>query len=249
MGSVLVVLGGIFAVYGLAMAVLYPSGGFFALWLVMAAGLFGVAWARHTGAWAAAAAWVRAAVCGAALAVAVGVGAGCWLIFSAQATPAPAGLDYLIVLGAGLNPDGSPSETLRYRLDAACEYLEENPETRCVVTGGQGGDEVRTEASAMAEYLIDQGISEGRILREEQATSTVENLELSHELLEAAGEGDASLAVVTTDFHLYRALRIAERQGLGRLAGISAPSNPFYQPQNVLRECLVLAKDALLGNI
>lgn len=247
MGVALLVLGVVMAAYGVAMAALYPAGGFFVLWLLIAAGLIVAGQAFRTGAWRQASAWVRHVACAAALAVLLFVGAGCATMLSVRAAPVPTGLDYLVVLGAGLDSDGSPSETLRYRLDAALAYLDApgNEGTCCVVTGGQGGDEPRTEASSMAAYLRERGISEDRIVLEERATSTVENLAYSRELLPA----DARVGVVTSDFHLFRALRIAERQGFADAAGIPARVNPLYQPHNVLRECLVLAKDAILGNV
>lgn len=247
--GILLVLGAATAVYGAAMAALYPAGGFFVLWFLLAAGLLGVWWARRTGAWQRAAAWVRRAVCGMAVAALLAGGAGCMIIFSAAApsTWGTTPLDYLIVLGAGLNEDGTPSETLAYRLDKALNYLSEpgHEKTRCVVTGGQGGDEPRTEASSMAVYLREHGIAPDRIILEERATSTVENLRFSRELVP---EG-TMVGLITSDFHLYRAERIARHEGFPSVVGMPAPVNPLYQPHNVLRECLVLAKDAVLGNL
>ena len=249
MNTALLVLGVAAAAYGVAMAVLYPAGGFFVLWFLLAAGLLGVWWARRTGVWQRAATWVRRAVCGVAVAALLAGGVGCAVIFSAAApsTWGTTPFDYVIVLGAGLNADGTPSETLAYRLDAALAYLDApgNEGTRCVVTGGQGGDEPRTEASAMAMYLQERGIASDRIILEERATSTVENLRFSRELVPAG----VRVGVVTNDFHLFRALRIAQREGFSGVVGLPAPVNPLYQPHNVLRECLVLAKDAVLGNL
>lgn len=245
----LLVLGVAAAAYGAAMAVLYPAGGFFVLWFLLTAALLSAWRTRRTGTWQRAAAWVRRTVCGVAVAALLAVGAGCATIFSATVplTWGTTPLDYVIVLGAGLNADGTPSETLAYRLDRALDYLEApgNEKTRCVVTGGQGGDEPQTEASAMAAYLQEHGVASDRIILEEQATSTVENLRFSRELVPAG----ARVGVITSDFHLFRALRIAEREGFSGVVGLPAPVNPLYQPHNVLRECLVLAKDAVLGNL
>ena len=129
--------------------------------------------------------------------------------------------------------------------DAALAYLEENPETDCVVSGGQGFGEVRTEADAMAEYLVEHGLDEGRITKEERSSTTAENLRFSSALLEPGAE----VGIVTNDFHLYRALRIAERNGLPGAHGLAAPSNPLYLPQAMLRECVAVVKDALFGNM
>ena len=66
-------------------------------------------------------------------------------------------LDYIIVLGAQVREDG-PSAVPKYRLDAAIDYLNENPNTVCIVSGGQGANEPFSEAKGMAEYLLDKGI-------------------------------------------------------------------------------------------
>lgn len=71
-------------------------------------------------------------------------------------------LDYIIVLGVQVREDG-PSAVPKYRLDAAIDYLNENPNTVCIVSGGQGANEPFSEAKGMAEYLLDKGI-EGNAL-------------------------------------------------------------------------------------
>lgn len=167
------------------------------------------------------------------------------LIATTAAAAPPAGVDTLVVLGAGLRPDGYPSETLCFRLDAALAYLDENPETTCIVSGGQGFGEVKAEADAMAEYLEAHGLDEARITREDRSSTTAENVRNSSELLAR----DASVAIVTNDFHLYRALRIAHKNGLPGAHGLAAPTNPLYLPQATLRECAAIVKDALVGNL
>ena len=92
----------------------------------------------------------------------------------------PDNLDYLIVLGAQVYKNG-PSPVLKFRLDKAYEYLSANPETRCIVTGGQGSNEPFTEASCMADYLVKRGIDSGRIILEDKSTTTAQNLTNSNE--------------------------------------------------------------------
>lgn len=235
MGTVLVVLGAISAAYGVLMAALYPAGGFFLAWIALGAALAVAARVPRA----------RRAICAVCVAGALAAGGLCGLIFSAVATTPPAGLDALVVLGAGLRPDGTPSEALAYRLDAALDYLEDNLGTVCVVSGGQGLGESRTEADAMYDYLLEQGLDAGRVTREDRSTSTAENVRNSAEMLDPG----ASVGIVTNDFHLYRALRIAEKNGLAGASGLAAPSNPLYLPQSALRECVALAKDLLVGNL
>ena len=133
-------------------------------------------------------------------------------------------------------PSGTPANVDNVR--CACETF---VTTGTVVVAG----EVRTEADAMAEYLVEHGLDEGRITKEERSSTTAENLRFSSALLEPGAE----VGVVTNDFHLYRALRIAERNGLPGAHGLAAPSNPLYLPQAMLRECVAVVKDALFGNM
>lgn len=124
------------------------------------------------------------------------------------------GCDHLIVLGAGVN--GSvPSLTLRERLDAAYDYLQNHPGTLCIVSGGQGPGEEITEAACMADWLVNKGIPPERILLEEQATSTQENLAFSLDLIEQqTGTRPKTVAVVSSEYHLYRTGLMAKDQDI-----------------------------------
>lgn len=154
-------------------------------------------------------------------------------------------MDYIIVLGAQVRENG-PSVALRYRLDAATDYLKQNPETLCIVSGGQGANEPFSEAEGMANYLIENGIEERRIILEDKSTSTVENLKYSKILMEVPYD---SVGIVTNNFHMFRATRIAKAQGLNGVFGVAADSSALYLPNNVLRECLGILKDWMMRNI
>lgn len=243
---VLAILAAASLAYGAAMGAMYPAGGFWLIWIALGAALGAAAWARRTGGWDQLPLWGRRGIAALALALLAGVIALFGLIASQAVARPPANLDYVIVLGADLTPSGKPKEALRYRLDAALVYLEENPKTRCIVSGGQGDDEVRSEASAMREYLVARGLAGSRIILEDQSTSTAENLRFSAKLMDSPGAG---AAVITNDFHVFRAIHIARKQGLSNVHGLAAASNPLYLPQAALRECAAIAKDALAGNL
>jgi uncharacterized SAM-binding protein YcdF (DUF218 family) len=149
------------------------------------------------------------------------------------------GMDYIIVLGAQVKEDG-PSVVLKYRLDAAYDYMTENPDTMCIVSGGQGVNEPFSEAEGMKEYLLKNGIDRSRIILEDKSTSTAENFKYSKVLLKQPYD---SVGIVTNNFHMFRAIHIAKAQGLKNVCGIAAPSNTIYLPNNVLRECLGILKD------
>lgn len=105
---------------------------------------------------------------------------GC--IISQMHEKGEAGLDYIIVLGAQVRESG-PSAVLKYRLDEAVEYLEDNQETICIVSGGQGANEPYSEAEGMAQYLKEQGIDASRILLEDKSLNTEQNMEYSKALI------------------------------------------------------------------
>lgn len=151
-------------------------------------------------------------------------------------------LDCIIVLGAQVRPSG-PSPVLRYRLDTAALYLKENPKTRCIVSGGKGDNEYEAEGTAMREYLLKCGIESSRIQAETGSLDTRQNLENSARLLDM---GNDRIGIVTNNFHMFRALHIAKQLGYSDVCGIAAPSNPFFLPNNMLRESFGIVKDLVL---
>ena len=117
------------------------------------------------------------------------------------------------MLGAQVQGD-QPSLTLKKRLDLALSYLNDHPQAKVIVSGAQGADEAYTEAYVMAKYLIEQGVDESRVIQEEQAHDTRENLEYSRVLAEQHGMDTASVLIITSDFHLCRAKYLARKLGM-----------------------------------
>lgn len=95
----------------------------------------------------------------------------------------------------------------------------------------------------MAKYLIAQGIDESRILREAQSSNTRGNLVNSAALMDVETD---SVVIVTNNFHMYRALLLAEKLGYGNAQGLAAGSNPAMLPNNLLREFMGVVKDFIL---
>ena len=157
--------------------------------------------------------------------------------------------DYVIVLGAQVRGTRI-TKSLRYRLDIALEYLEENPSAKVIVSGGQGSGEDISEAAAMKGYLIERGLEAERILLEDRSVNTAENIRFSKELIEAdGGSEEASVVIATNSFHVFRALRIAAKQGLTQVSGLSARNDQILMASYYVRECLAIIKDFLWGNI
>ena len=155
------------------------------------------------------------------------------LMFSAIRSK-PKGNVTVIVLGCAVLPSGNPSLMLRERLDAAYDYLIDNPDAKCILCGGQGDDEVMTEAQCMFNYLTDKGIDESRLYLEHSSTSTRENIMYALQII-----GDQhlpqSIAIVTNEFHEYRANRIATELGVTSYA-ISANTAWWLFPTYYVRE-------------
>lgn len=155
--------------------------------------------------------------------------------------------EYVIVLGAGLKGK-EPSMILRERLEAAAAYLKDNPETVCVVSGGQGSGEEITEAACMQAYLVEQGIELDRILLEEKATSTWENLAFSLDVIEEKTQSrPAAVGVISSEFHLFRVGFTADQMAL-TIVKIPARTGKFsYRINYFLREIAAVWKYAVLG--
>lgn len=156
--------------------------------------------------------------------------------------------DAVIVLGAAVHGD-RVTWVLSNRLDTAADYLDAHPDAICVVSGGKGDGESVTEASAMQMYLIERrGISPDRILVEDQSTNTRENFAFSKALIEQKLGPDASIAFVTTDFHVFRAGLVAKKAGIDAV-GIAAPDVWYIRLNNFLRECVGITVYGLRGDI
>lgn len=155
--------------------------------------------------------------------------------------------EFIIVLGAGVNGT-VPSLSLRERINAAADYLTAHPDTVAVLSGGQGRGEQITEAACMYRELSKMGIAPERLLLEERSTSTMENLQFSMDIIEAAtGRRPASIGIVSSEYHLYRACLLAKDLEL-EAAGIPAHTSWFSLRLNYyLREIVAVWKYLLLG--
>ncbi len=136
--------------------------------------------------------------------------------------------DYLIVLGAAVYGD-QPSLTLVRRLEGAMDYLERYPDSVAIVSGGMGPGETVTEGQAMYDWLCAHGVDPSRVLIEDAATSTEENLENSFAIIRARGdEPQGNVAIVSSAYHLYRAKLFANKLGAPDAAGVAAPWGYFF---------------------
>lgn len=139
----------------------------------------------------------------------------------------------VVVLGCKVR-DGRPSLMLEERLKAAYRYLSDHREAKCVLSGGQGPDEVISEAQCMYAYLVEMGIEKERLYIEDRSTSTRENLSYALEVIQKNGL-EEQVVIVTNEFHCYRAKKVADALGISSKA-VPAKTDPRLFPTYYVRE-------------
>ncbi len=147
--------------------------------------------------------------------------------------------DAIIVLGAQVNPDGTPNVQLSWRLDTAYEAWQQKA-VPVVVCGAQGKDEPLPEAEAMAAYLIEKGVPADSILKDPDSFNTNQNLRNAARLLGNMPDIRRVL-IVTSDYHVPRSLALAEDLGFDA-CGMGSPCKPEYWLKNHAREALAWCK-------
>ncbi len=139
--------------------------------------------------------------------------------------------DYIIVLGAGVIGT-RVTPLLAARIDKGIELLHDNPDAVLIMSGGQGPSEDIAEGEAMARYAEQRGVGLERIIVEGKSTSTEENLLFSRELMD---RDRPRVIVVTTAYHVFRALLLAKQQGL-KCVGFGAKTKWYFTLNALIRE-------------
>lgn len=132
---------------------------------------------------------------------------------------------------------------LTERLDAAASYLKEHPEADCIVSGGKGADEDISEAACMYRYLLEHAVPIHRIYLEDTSTTTRENLLFSSEIIKRQ-RLDSHLAIVSNEFHIYRAMSIARKLGFDAYC-LPAKTAWWLFPTYFVREVLAIVSEDL----
>lgn len=144
--------------------------------------------------------------------------------------------EFVIVLGAGVNGT-QPSASLSERLYAAKAYAQKYPNAILILSGGQGNNEDISEAKCMYDWLVKRGVPASRLRMEDQATSTVENIEHSMVLIEEEfGTRPETVCIISSEYHLLRASKIAESLDVDALLYPAETQNKFYFCNMFLRE-------------
>ena len=160
-----------------------------------------------------------AAVC-IVLGVVFYLGVVAMVVYREKNVPPAGEYDAIIVLGAQVKPDGEPSLQLQWRIDAAAQAWQER-NCLIVVCGAQGSNEPAPEALVMRDELVKQGVPEEMILTDAESFNTRQNIANAVKLLE--GRDVKRVLIVTSDYHLPRAMAIAEDAGLDA-SGLGSPT-------------------------
>jgi uncharacterized SAM-binding protein YcdF (DUF218 family) len=179
------------------------------------------------------------------------VGFAAWLVsvlvfftwLGTRAAPAPIVAPRVILsLGSGL-VNNQPTPTLVARLDEVLRLAQQYPNAQVMTTGGVGRGQTMSEAQAMANYLMSHGLAPQRLLLETRSTSTHENVQFARALLPP----DTPILITSSDFHLPRAQKIAQRAYLNVVGTAPAPTPLQIRYNAWLREYFAFISGYLLN--
>lgn len=142
--------------------------------------------------------------------------------------------NYIIALGAGLIED-EPTPLLKARVDKAIKKHNKNKNSKIIMSGGQGKDEVVAEAIAMKNYALTRGVLEEDIIIENKSTDTEENIKYSYEIIKSREDKKVNILVVTSYYHVMRALIIAKKQDI-KCDGAGSMTKFYYALNALIRE-------------
>lgn len=141
---------------------------------------------------------------------------------------------HAIVLGMALQ-DGQPTRDLISRLDTARQYLEAAPDAVLILTGGNPDASGRTEAEVMRQLLAERGVAADRMLLEDQAETTKENISNTAQMLPPTDP----VVLISSDYHMDRAVVTAKSAGFTRVLRLPAPSDFFTYGANMMWEVIL----------
>ena len=151
--------------------------------------------------------------------------------------------DFIIILGCGLRPDGTPTPLLAGRIEKGMQFYHEQIQrtgkhAKFITSGGQGPDEAVSESLSMKNYLLAHGIPEADILMEDRSVNTLENMRNAKEIIDAA-EPEAKVIFATSRYHIFRSGLKARFVKL-KAQGIGADTKWYFWPNAAVREFIGL---------
>ena len=146
--------------------------------------------------------------------------------------------DAVLVLGAKVYEDGSPSPSLSDRLDRAIELYQAGKAPKIIASGDHGTEEY-DEVNGMLDYLLAHGIPREDIFLDHAGFNTYDSLYRARDIFCVK-----SLLISTQDFHIGRSVYMGRRLGLDAW-GVPTPDRESYRLYNQLRESLARVKAVL----
>ena len=157
-------------------------------------------------------------------------------ILTQEDTP-PQDLDCILVLGCGIHPDGSPTPMLASRLARGAELYQAGWADKILLSGDNSGESYN-ELATMERVILELGVPQEALVMDHAGFSTYESIyRAKHEF------GMQRVVIVTQEYHLYRALYLADALGLEAWGVAAAPRNDAGQIGRSLREILARDKD------
>lgn len=154
---------------------------------------------------------------------------------------------YLIVCGAGVH-GSTPSLSMTDRLQAALMWLDANPAGKAVLTGSQGPGENLSEARAMFDWLTSRAVDPDRLLLEEQANNSLQNLQYSlARIAQDGGDPTGRVAILSSEYHLHRLGWMAERLGCHPLLVAAKTTKASLFINYAIREAFAMWKLWVVG--
>ena len=146
--------------------------------------------------------------------------------------------DFIIIPGCSIRKDGGLLPLLRGRVNRAIRYawdqeIATQKPVAFVPSGGQGADEIMSEGSAMALYLMSHGAEESEVFPEKESANTRENFALSRQIIDAQKPG-ARVAFATTNYHMLRCGFLARAAGM-EAEGIASGTKWYFWPNGFAR--------------
>lgn len=149
--------------------------------------------------------------------------------------------DYIIIHGCQIRKDGTLTKLLQSRADRAIEFAKLQKEATgkdiiFVPSGGKGNDEIISEGEAIKRYLLENGISEDKIIKEDDSASTKENVKLAMDKMrDNFGSDGYKAAFATTNYHVFRTGMLADKMGL-KAEGIGSSTKAYFWINAFVRE-------------
>jgi vancomycin permeability regulator SanA len=148
-------------------------------------------------------------------------------------------VDCILVLGAGVREDGTPSLMLNERLELGIALYQSGASQKLLMSGDHGRKDY-DEVNTMKGYALSQGITSEDVFMDHAGFSTYESIYRAKEIFQAK-----KIIIVSQEYHLYRALYIADKFGI-EAYGVAAKGEEYQgQTYREFREILARNKDFL----